>query len=57
MFKSLPPRLKVKIRLAELLERDAAVADSIDREYELLARADALRAEVEAYIRDTTMAS
>jgi len=51
-FKSLPPRLKIKIRYAELLERQAEDAPSIDQRYDFLDRADALRAEVDQAIRD-----
>lgn len=50
-FKNLPPRLKIKIRLAEMLERQAEDASTIDLEYDFLARANALRAEVEEAIR------
>jgi hypothetical protein len=51
-FKSLPNRLKIKIRLAEMLERDAEDAYSIDLRYDFLERADALRAEVEVAIAE-----
>lgn len=50
LFKSLPSRLKIKIRLAEMLERQAEDAPTIDGRYDLLDRAAALRDEVEAYL-------
>jgi hypothetical protein len=53
-FTSLPPRLKIKVRLAEDLERLADTTPSIDRRYDFLAQADALRAEVDAAITEAT---
>ena len=49
-FGALPPRLKIKLRLAESLERLAEDATP-HAAGEFLTRADALRAEVEAYTR------
>lgn len=53
-FTNLPNTMKIKVRLAESLERLAEGASSVDAEYDLLARADALHADVEAYVREVT---
>lgn len=52
LYTSLPNNMKVKVRLAEQLERDADTAASVDASCDALGRANALRAEVEAYVRE-----